>query len=182
MVYTDLHHLCAQTDRTDAHWRKLLRYLQSHRREASEELDDGKLPLHFVLANRAVPLPVVVALVEAYPEAVYCRESAKGYLPLHSAIRSGCDVDVVAYLIKLYPGALRCRTRRNFICCIEEYILLFRGKALTGMSCLDLAKLLPKDHPNRTGLIQLLQQKCYSSYQQSNVAIGFHPAVAPLSK
>ena len=102
---------------------RLIIYLLLHKDEAGQETDDGTLPLHLIL-RRSLPLRVVSALLDAYPEAMYCDETMLGYLPLHVACRSGCDVDVVQLLIESNPGALKHRTTRNFICCIHAYVLL----------------------------------------------------------
>lgn len=156
MVLTDLHLLCAQTDHTQKHWGKLLHHLQSHRHEAAEEEDEGKLPLHYILMHRA-PLTVVQALVQVYPEALYCRQSSNGFLPLHVAIATCCDVDVIEYLLKSNPDATRMRTHRDFLCCIQEYLLLCRGKHLRGFTSVELAERCLKENPNRKRIVEMLQ-------------------------
>ena len=155
MVWTDLHTLSASPDHTRRHHELFLLYLAAHPHEASEEHDDGTLPLHLLLKNDA-PLKLVMNLVEAYPEAVFEYETTKGYYPLHVACRSGCSVPVVDYLIQRNPKALHMRSQRSFICCLEVIVLLCMGDTLKGWTCEDMVKALPEDHPNRAALLQLL--------------------------
>jgi hypothetical protein len=155
MVWTDLHELCASPDHTKRHQELLLAYLRLHPEEASEEYDDGTLPLHHLLQNDP-PLKLVTKLVEAYPESVFVDETIKGYYPLHVACRHGCSVPVVDYLINRNPQALYKKSRRFFICCIEEIILLCLGRGLEGWSCEDMVKALPEGNPNRQPLLELL--------------------------
>eukprot|EP00978_Attheya_sp_CCMP212_P000001 scaffold9_cov58-Attheya_sp.AAC.1 len=89
MAWTELHDLCASPDSTPQHFVRLRLHIAWHPHEASEEYDDGSLPLHYLLRNNP-PLEIVQDLVEAYPEAVFMAETMKGYYPLHVACRYGC--------------------------------------------------------------------------------------------
>lgn len=163
MVLTDLHCLCASGDQTDTHYQKILKHIQAHPQEARQEQEDGKFALHYALENRA-PLPIVASLVQAYPEALYCRETRRGQFPLHAAISSGCSADVVEYLIRQNPVPLSRRVHRDFLCCFEEYVLLCRGRTLKGGTCLELAN-HPKN-PNREALVELLTQTDHANHSK----------------
>lgn len=161
MVATYLHDLCSQNSRSEHHKDHVLDYLSLHREEAREECDDGRLPLHFLLQNRP-SLELVSVLIEAYPESVYCYETVNFNFPLHIACRSGCDVDVVEYLILRNPSALKYKTHNAYFCCIEKLIfpLMLRSSLLSSYSCMDLVKKLPEDDPNRAPLLEVLNKHC----------------------
>lgn len=155
MVWTELHQLCASSSHTAQHEATLLNYLEYHEEEASMEHDDGSLPLHHFLVHNP-PLRLVKPLVEAYPDATSTYESIQGYYPLHVAIRSGCSPDVIEYLIQGNPAILDLRTQRFFLCCLQEFFLLWRGIGLAGFTCKELAEKLPMDNPNRKAIMKLL--------------------------
>ena len=157
MVWTDLHTLSASPDHSRRHQELFLLYLARHPHEASEEHDDGTLPLHLLLQNDP-PLKLVTKLVEAYPEAVFCDETIKGYYPLHVACRSGCSVPVVDYLIQRNPKVLHKRSQRFFICCFEEIFLLCMGHTLQGWTCEDMVKALPRRSPESRSITQVTAQ------------------------
>lgn len=156
MVWTDLHTLCASTDRTEKHRQILLKYLLQYPEEARAEAEDGSYPLHCLLKNDT-SMEVVAAVVQAYPEACCMAETIQGYYPLHIACRHGCSPDVVEYIIKCGPCISKRRSRRFFLCCIEEWILLCRGRSLAGWTPVELARRLPVDHPQRQGILELLE-------------------------
>jgi ankyrin repeat protein len=158
MVANSLHDLCLMNSHSEKHNNHILKHIALHPEEASEECDEGSLPLHYLLRNQP-PLHVVEALVDAYPEAVFCSETINHYLPLHVACRHGCDPDVVDFLIQLNPDALNRKTQNAFFCSLEQLLLLcLLHSLLKGSTCTELVEKLPKDHPNREALLELLDK------------------------
>ena len=66
--------------------------------------DANVLPIHEALVAGA-PFPSVEALLFAYPDAVYCKESSYQRLPLHCACRKNAQIDVVDLLLTKYADA-----------------------------------------------------------------------------
>jgi ankyrin repeat protein len=150
---TELHDLCcAEPLHADAHFEAVLKRLQEHPEEAKKDDDDGNLALHLLL-KADPPLPLVKALVEAYPEAPF-EENKHGYLPLHVACRYGNSVEVVEFLIEKNPQAKQRPTQGYFSWNLVEmaHYLMSGGQ---GMTCQDLIKKLPEDHPHRGPLLKL---------------------------
>lgn len=157
MVWTELHELCAEPYHTKRHYQEILDRLDTEegKEEASQDLQDGTLPLHHLLKNDP-PINVVRKLVEAYPEAVYEDESEWNYLPLHIACRYGCNTEVVEYLIHQNPQALKKWARGDFVCSPTRIILcLCYGRDVA--NCEDLVKMLPEGHPNRAADLAVLR-------------------------
>ena len=70
-----------------------------------EGIKDSKvLPIHEALVAEA-PYNVIEALLHAYPDSVYCKESSYQRLPLHCACRKNARLDVVDLLCQQYPDA-----------------------------------------------------------------------------
>jgi len=61
--------------------------------------DSNVLPLHEVVVAEEAPYSLVLQLFEAYPDAVYCKESSYDRLPLHCACRRNADVSVIQLLL-----------------------------------------------------------------------------------
>lgn len=66
--------------------------------------DSNVLPIHEALVGGA-PFPVIEALVNAYPDSVFCPESSYKRLPLHCACRKNALSEVVELLLKQYADA-----------------------------------------------------------------------------
>jgi Ankyrin repeats (3 copies) len=62
------------------------------------------LPLHEACSNHSTPLPLVKALVEAFPDSIKTPESAYQRLPLHIACRKHANLEIVQYLLERYPA------------------------------------------------------------------------------
>jgi len=75
-------------------------------RDANNSLKWKYLPLHLVCLQSNPPRSIVKALLEAYPEAVLCRDY-DGNLPIHYACLEGIeDEDVLKWLIEANPNTL----------------------------------------------------------------------------
>jgi len=66
-----------------------------------------QLPLHAAISYRA-PLPIIQKLVELYYDGLRSADD-DGNLPLHLAFGFGSPDNVVAYLVREFPGALSAR-------------------------------------------------------------------------
>jgi ankyrin repeat protein len=66
--------------------------------------DANVLPIHEALVAGA-PYPSIEALVRAYPDSVFCKESSYQRLPLHCACRKNAIQPVVEFLLKQYADA-----------------------------------------------------------------------------
>ena len=66
--------------------------------------DANVLPIHEALVAGA-PYPIIEALLFAYPDSVYCKESSYQRLPLHCACRKNAQIDVVDLLLTKYADA-----------------------------------------------------------------------------
>lgn len=66
--------------------------------------DSNVLPIHEALVAGA-PYNVIEALLNAYPDSVFCMESSYKRLPLHCACRKNAIVQVVELLLKQYADA-----------------------------------------------------------------------------
>ena len=66
--------------------------------------DSNVLPIHEALVGCA-PYRVIEALLYAYPDSVYCKESSYQRLPLHCACRKNAQIIVVELLLKHYADA-----------------------------------------------------------------------------
>jgi hypothetical protein len=66
--------------------------------------DANVLPIHEALVAGA-PLSVIEALLNAYPDSVYCMESSYKRLPLHCACRKNAIPEVVEMLLTRYADA-----------------------------------------------------------------------------
>ena len=66
--------------------------------------DSNVLPIHEALVAGA-PYAIIAALLTAYPESVYCKESSYKRLPLHCACRKNAQLQVVEILLKSYADA-----------------------------------------------------------------------------
>jgi hypothetical protein len=66
--------------------------------------DANVLPIHEALVAGA-PYNVIEALLAAYPDSVYCKESSYKRLPLHCACRKNAISEVVELLLKQYSDA-----------------------------------------------------------------------------
>jgi len=166
---TELHNLCcAEPLHTNEHFDAILRRTREHPEEAKiEDNESGSLALHLLLRSDP-PLHVVMALVEAYPEALF-EENKHGYLPLHVACRYGNSKEVVEYLIQQNPQA-KTRSTQSGSAPLElfswnnlwnnpyemAHYLMSGGK---GLSCHDLIKKLPDDHPHRSLLLDLFDDE-----------------------
>ena len=69
-----------------------------------------KTLLHWVCEMSTVSLMLVQAVHECFPLAISMPAKGgtheSGRLPLHEACRKGCDVNVIAYLVRAYPEAI----------------------------------------------------------------------------
>mmetsp|Transcript_3239 Transcript_3239/g.3442 ORF Transcript_3239/g.3442 Transcript_3239/m.3442 type:complete len:191 (-) Transcript_3239:2740-3312(-) len=66
--------------------------------------DANVLPIHEALVAGA-PYRIIEALINAYPDCVFCKESSYQRLPLHCACRKNAFPDVVNLLSRQYPDA-----------------------------------------------------------------------------
>jgi hypothetical protein len=66
--------------------------------------DANVLPIHEALVAGA-PYPSIEALVRAYPDSVFCKESSYQRLPLHCACRKNAIQPVVEFLLKQFADA-----------------------------------------------------------------------------
>lgn len=66
--------------------------------------DANVLPIHEALIAGAGPL-IVNAILGAYPDGVYAKESSYQRLPLHCACRKNANQEVVELLLKQYADA-----------------------------------------------------------------------------
>ena len=66
--------------------------------------DSNVLPIHEALVAGA-PFHVIEALLNAYPDSVFCMESSYKRLPLHCACRKNAIVQVVELLLNRYADA-----------------------------------------------------------------------------
>jgi hypothetical protein len=66
--------------------------------------DANVLPIHEALVAGA-PFPTIEALLFAYPDSVFCKESSYKRLPLHCACRKNAMFDVVDLLLTKYADA-----------------------------------------------------------------------------
>lgn len=66
--------------------------------------DSNVLPIHEALVAGA-PYPIIEALIFAYPDGVYCKESSYQRFPLHCACRKNAQLDVVDLLLTRYADA-----------------------------------------------------------------------------
>ena len=90
-------------------WAAALAEIECHPREAKYrelrpgffdgEHESSVLPLHIACALHT-PLPVVRAIVEAYPEALRMKESAFKRLPIHVACQFAERPEVIKYLVQ----------------------------------------------------------------------------------
>ena len=66
--------------------------------------DANVLPIHEALVAGA-PFPIIQALLNAYPDCVFCKESSYQRLPLHCACRKNAVPEVVDLLLRKYADA-----------------------------------------------------------------------------
>jgi hypothetical protein len=66
--------------------------------------DASVLPIHEALVAGA-PFEIIEALLFAYPDCVFCKESSYQRLPLHCACRKNAMLDVVDLLLTKYADA-----------------------------------------------------------------------------
>ena len=84
--------------------------------------DANVLPIHEALVAGA-PFNIIQALLEAYPDCVFCKESSYQRLPLHCACRKNAVPEVVDLLLKKYadasltPDSLGRLPRKFILCC-----------------------------------------------------------------
>jgi len=101
---------------TQEQWERVVQLCQGSPKEAKkwttrhglfEGIKDANvLPIHEALVAGA-PYPIIEALVNAYPDCVFCKESSYQRLPLHCACRKNALPDVVDLLLRKYAdGAL----------------------------------------------------------------------------
>ena len=87
--------------------------------------DANVLPIHEALVAGA-PYHIIEALLNAYPDSVFCKESSYQRLPLHCACRKNAVPEVVDLLLRKYAdasltpdslGRLPCK----FLLCYSHY-------------------------------------------------------------
>lgn len=66
--------------------------------------DSNVLPIHEALVGSA-PYRVIEALLKAYPDSAFCKESSYQRLPLHCACRKNAIPEIVELLLNEYPDA-----------------------------------------------------------------------------
>ena len=66
--------------------------------------DANVLPIHEALVAGA-PYHIIEALLNAYPDSVFCKESSYQRLPLHCACRKNAVPEVVDLLLRKYADA-----------------------------------------------------------------------------
>ena len=81
-----------------------------------KEPDTGKLrwrllPLHAAIIFRG-PLPVIEALVKAYPGAGRCRDD-QGMTPAHLAFRNDAPDEIIDEVLGAYPAAISIKDRKG---------------------------------------------------------------------
>ena len=65
----------------------------------------GLLPLHWACTEEAVPIRLLVTILEAYPEAARTKNNTQ-MLPLHIAVQSQLPVTHLKVLVEAYPSAV----------------------------------------------------------------------------
>jgi len=94
--------------------------------------DANVLPIHEALVAGA-PYRIIEALINAYPDCVFCKESSYQRLPLHCACRKNAFPDVVDLLSRQYPDAALTpdslgrlpSTLELIIMCVYVYIYIY---------------------------------------------------------
>ena len=83
-----------------------LQILESDPDAARVELTQGRIliPLHIALVEQ-VPLEIITAILDKYPDAV--REKTDDKLPLHIACEQEASIEVITALLKAYPESVR---------------------------------------------------------------------------
>ena len=76
------------------------------------DLKNGHTPLHLVCRASRSLLDVVKMLVETNPQAAAIPDNDM-YLPIHHACETGCDSDIIEYLLRVYPQGARETTRKQ---------------------------------------------------------------------
>lgn len=99
---------------TSEDWHKVVQLCQGSPSEAKkwttrqgffEGMKDANvLPIHEALVGGA-PFQIIEALLNAYPDSVYCKESSYQRLPLHCACRKNAVPEVVDLLLRRYADA-----------------------------------------------------------------------------
>jgi len=99
-----LHYAAAHAQDTDAHVLMLLKAFPAAVKEANEI---GWYPLHFACQRRASN-KVILALLDAYPEAAAIRDKTDQYMPLHHLIAEGRGSnEAIMAVLDAYPQAAR---------------------------------------------------------------------------
>lgn len=91
--------------------------------------DANVLPIHEALVAGA-PLHVIKALLNAYPDSVYCMESSYKRLPLHCACRKNAIPEVVEILLSQYSDAAL--TADNLGRLPGTYYVIQQGRRIMG--------------------------------------------------
>ncbi|OQS07447.1 hypothetical protein THRCLA_00540 [Thraustotheca clavata] len=86
-------------------WDGLLACLLKNPLAAQQRDHYGMLPLHWACTENDVPINVLLALLDAYPDATLCKNDAQ-MLPLHVAIRSNIGASSLAILCTASPESI----------------------------------------------------------------------------
>lgn len=92
-----------------SNWVGLEQLLQTDPSAAMETDDYGMLPIHWVSTETGVPIQLLHALLNAYPEGAATPNNAM-MLPLHIALRAKAHVEWIKTLLEAYPEALNIAT------------------------------------------------------------------------
>jgi len=108
------HYLCSKMTEDDEHSFSMLKEIQAESDLFAQADECGFLPLHLCLLNKKSPsFELVKAVVGCYPSAVTVEvqgksfevqgKSYRGFLPFQVAATSGCDENVITYLLQNHP-------------------------------------------------------------------------------
>ncbi|KDO31216.1 hypothetical protein SPRG_03834 [Saprolegnia parasitica CBS 223.65] len=86
-------------------WAQLLTCLLAKPAIAQQRDHYGMLPLHWACTENDVPINVLLALIEAYPDAAMAKNDAQ-MLPLHVAIRSNVGPSALSILCAASPDSI----------------------------------------------------------------------------
>lgn len=95
-------------------------WLKSHSEEeikqAARQIDvnSGKYPLHYIV-ECSHSEEVIKLVQDAYPDAVFKKDTTKGSLPLHYLVRGGCNVRQFDLVFHANPSAVRMTNDKDLL-------------------------------------------------------------------
>jgi len=102
------HYICSKIIEYDEHCLSMLKEIHQTEPSLFAQADEsGFIPLHLCLLNKkSPPYELVKAVVNCYPSALTVEVHGKvyrGFLPFQVAAISGCDENVIMYLLRNHP-------------------------------------------------------------------------------